>query len=147
MSSRLLSDGVLDVIFGTSEKGLWTRSLAQKVKVWTSNFFTCGCKEYPYCSHPQYKISKMLVQLRLDGLTPKQIVAEIGKTYHLFAYPGDLYSWLDQLLHSIEAIKRLSMAMKKEKTVQESDKLARAISKGKSKYKQNVKKRHRGKKK
>jgi len=141
MSTRFLSDGILEVIFGTSDKGVWSRSLAQKVKVWTSTFFTCACKEYPYCSHAMYKISKTIVNLRLEGLTPKQIVIFIGKKYHLFAYAGDLYSWLYQLSHSLEAIKRLGLAMKKGKISQDSSKLAKSISKGRSKYKQSVKKK------
>lgn len=131
ISPRFLSDGSLDTIFGSSAtRGAWTSTLAEKVKLWSEVFFNCRCLENPYCDHPQHKISQLILTLRKSGLTPKQISAELTKDYFLFAYPGDLYSWLDQIIHSIQAISRLARAMKQENKIQESKELTQEIAHG-----------------
>jgi archaea-specific helicase len=131
ISPRFLSDGVLETIFGSSaSRGVWTSSIANKIKMWNEKFFDCRCLEVPYCEHPQMKISKAIIELRMQGLTPKSINTELGRQYYLFAYPGDLYSWLDQILHSIEAIRRLASAMKRTEIVSSTNVLKQHIATG-----------------
>jgi len=56
--------------------------------------------------------SKIIVNYRLNGYNPTRISTEIRKNLNIQVYPGDIYSWLDQIVHSLEAVKRLSSVLK-----------------------------------
>jgi len=45
---------------------------------WTLDFFGCGCRDFP------------------------------EEKYELWAYPGDLFSWLDTLIHNLKAVQRIA---------------------------------------
>ncbi|MHA1903577.1 MAG: DUF5814 domain-containing protein [Candidatus Thorarchaeota archaeon] len=75
---------------------------------WTTDFFDCGCKFYPECDHGKVKIARWFVNKRFEGLNPTGIARELQKRYELWVYPGDLFSWLDSLIHNLRAVKRVS---------------------------------------
>lgn len=140
MSSRFLSDGVIEFIFGKSAaRSTWTALMGKMIGIWNTEFFNCNCKDRPYCEHPAQKISEKIVQLRLEGLKPKEIGFQLRSKYELFAYPGDLFSWLDELIHSLQAIERLAKAMKKNEIVSRAEKIILNISTGGQKYEQKKK--------
>ena len=120
MSTRLFNDGIVDAIITGSTKGKWTKSFSNKVKIWLDTLFSCGCRSIPYCNHPATKISEILRDYRINGLNPNQISNQIKIEYNLTAYPGDVYSWLDSHIHSLEAVKRIASVMEKDEIVNKS---------------------------
>jgi len=75
---------------------------------WTLDFFGCGCRDFPECSHGHIKLGRWIVDARKKGLNPSGIAQELRETYELWAYPGDLFSWLDTLIHNLKAVQRIA---------------------------------------
>ncbi|MGY5877331.1 MAG: DUF5814 domain-containing protein, partial [Candidatus Thorarchaeota archaeon] len=75
---------------------------------WTTDFLNCGCREYPECDHGRVEIGRWIVAKRKEGLNPSGIAQKLSKKYELWAYPGDILSWLDSLIHNLQAVKRIA---------------------------------------
>ncbi len=75
---------------------------------WTSDFFNCGCSFFPDCEHPKIELGKWLVRERKNGLNPSGLAKKLQDDYELWAYPGDIYSWLDSLIHNLKAVQRIA---------------------------------------
>jgi helicase len=135
LSRKFLSDAILDFVVGSSYKSKNIPiTLVERVKQWNRLFFDCNCKINPYCIHPKIKLSKLLLDLRLSGLNISQMTYDLSRNYDLFIYPGDLLSWLDEIIHAIQSVARLAKAMKNNKILIESKQLALAIQSANPKY-------------
>ncbi len=120
LPSRFLSDGVLEGITqGANLGGTFSKSLTQRMKKWQSEFLDCQCRENPYCDHPLQKITKVMIDLRKEGLGPVEINYELIKRYDLSAFPGDIFSWLEEFVHAIETISRIAKALNLNDKMQE----------------------------
>ncbi|MHA1960540.1 MAG: DUF5814 domain-containing protein [Candidatus Thorarchaeota archaeon] len=75
---------------------------------WTTQFFNCGCRDFPECNHGKVKLGKWIVERRLEGLNPAAIARKLINSFELWVYPGDLFSWLDSLIHNLNAVKRIA---------------------------------------
>jgi helicase len=75
---------------------------------WTNEFFNCGCRDYPECDHGHVALGRWIVNTRKKGLNPTGISMELHKKFELWAYPGDILSWLDTLIHNLQAVKRIA---------------------------------------
>ncbi|MCK5302083.1 MAG: DEAD/DEAH box helicase [Candidatus Thorarchaeota archaeon] len=75
---------------------------------WTLDFFGCGCRDFPECSHGRIKLGRWIVDARKKGLNPSGIARKLHEKYELWAYPGDLFSWLDTLIHNLRAVQRIA---------------------------------------
>ena len=75
---------------------------------WTLDFFGCGCRDFPECSHGRIKLGRWIVDARKKGLNPSGIARKLHEKYELWAYPGDLFSWLDTLIHNLKAVQRIA---------------------------------------
>ncbi|MHA2425629.1 MAG: DUF5814 domain-containing protein, partial [Candidatus Thorarchaeota archaeon] len=76
---------------------------------WTRDFFHCGCSLYPECDHGKIALGRWIVMKRKEGYNPTGIAQLLRKDYELWAYPGDIYSWLDTLIHNLKAVQRISL--------------------------------------
>jgi helicase len=90
---------------GASRLPSWVFELFTR---WTKDFFNCGCKYFPECNHGKINVGKWMVERRHDGLNPTGIAKKLRSEYELWAYPGDIYSWLDTLIHNLQAVKRVA---------------------------------------
>jgi superfamily II helicase len=72
------------------------------------DFLDCDCDNNPYCGHPERKFVKYLLELRAQGLGPDAIVDVMSDDYLLYAYPGDVLSFLDDAVRTLEAVESLS---------------------------------------
>ncbi len=75
---------------------------------WTLKIFDCGCRDYPECDHGKIKLGRWIIKRRLEGLNPLGISMKLHDDFELWAYPGDVFSWLDTLIHHLNAVKRIS---------------------------------------
>lgn len=75
---------------------------------WMKDIFNCKCKENPFCDCGKINLSKKLLELRMMGLTPRNISNYLIEEYDIYAYPGDIFDWLETFLHNLTAVKRIS---------------------------------------
>ncbi len=91
---------------GASRLSKWVFEVFSR---WTRDFFNCGCSLYPECIHGQVALGRWMVKARKAGLNPIGIAQKLQKDYELWAYPGDIYSWLDSLIHNLKAVQRIAL--------------------------------------
>ena len=111
VSSKLFSGSVLDLMIrkgSTRRLPNWIFNVFAK---WAQTFFTCNCPERPYCEHGILNFSKYIVDLRVAGNNPSQISNIIARNFELQVYPGDIFHWLDSLVHHIEGVTRIAKVL------------------------------------
>src|SRR6056297_4308845 len=79
-----------------------------RVLDFTQDFLDCDCQDNPYCGHPERKFIQYLLELRAQGLGPDAIVDVMGDDYMLYAYSGDVLSFLDDSVRTLEAVEELA---------------------------------------
>ncbi|MGM0604195.1 MAG: DUF5814 domain-containing protein [Halobacteriota archaeon] len=98
----------LDVLF--TGEGLEKLDSASRDRAldFAEDFLDCECQSNPYCGCPERKFIQYLLELRAQGLGPDAIVDVMGDDYMLYAYPGDVLSFLDQSVRTLEAVETLA---------------------------------------
>jgi superfamily II helicase len=61
-----------------------------------------------YTGYPERQFVQYLLELRAQGLGPDAIVDVMGDEYMVYAYPGDVLSFLDDAVRTLEAVETLS---------------------------------------
>lgn len=80
----------------------------ERVLEFTQDFLDCDCDTNPYCGCPERKFMRYLLELRAEGLDPEAIVDVMSDDYMVYAYPGDVLSFLDDSVRTLEAIEALA---------------------------------------
>jgi len=80
----------------------------ERVLDFAEDFLTCDCEANPHCGCPEEKFCRYLLEVREEGLGPEAIVDVMGDDYMLYAYPGDVRSFLDGAVRSLEATAALA---------------------------------------
>ena len=80
----------------------------ERVLDFASDFLDCGCETNPYCGCPERKFVRYLLELRAQGLGPDAIVDVMSDDYMVYAYPGDVLSFLDDGVRTLEAAEALA---------------------------------------
>ncbi|MHA1362361.1 MAG: DUF5814 domain-containing protein [Candidatus Freyarchaeota archaeon] len=111
--TRFFSGAVLDIMDVSRTKKprkleKWVLNLFAK---WTRSFFTCKCRDNPFCECGQVELARKMVELRLQGLNPSSMSTLLEKEYELYVYPGDILEWLNSLIHSLRAVGRIAETM------------------------------------
>jgi helicase len=112
-STRLINSPVLDVMSASlkgkeaADLNKWCLNVFAK---WTQNFFSCSCSENPYCDCGTISIGKHLINERIYGKNINQISRSLTN-YELLIYPGDVLSFLNSIIHELEGIQRISVAI------------------------------------
>lgn len=111
------SGATLDVLFqgDLSELNEATRD---KVLDFAQDFMDCDCDSNPYCGHPEEKFVRYLLDLRSQGLDPESMVSVMTDDYMVYAYPGDLYGFLDDAVRTLEAVEDLAEVDGREEAAQ-----------------------------
>jgi superfamily II helicase len=98
----------LDVLFTGDGIATLDDASRDRVLAFAEDFLDCDCQSNPHCGHPERKFVAYLLQLRTEGLGPDAIVDVMGDDYMLYAYPGDVLSFLDDAVRTLEAAERLA---------------------------------------
>ena len=101
------SGATLDVLFSGDLSEL-NEATRDKVLDFAQDFLDCDCQSNPYCGHPERKFIRYLLELRSEGLDPESMVDVMTDDYMVYAYPGDLYSFLDDAVRTLEAVEDLA---------------------------------------
>ncbi|WP_252698153.1 DUF5814 domain-containing protein [Natronosalvus vescus] len=98
----------LDILF--QGKGLEKLDDATRERVldFATDFLDCDCQNNPYCGCPERKFIRYLLELRAQGLGPDAIVDVMSDDYMVYAYSGDVLSFLDSGVRTLEAAEGLA---------------------------------------
>ncbi len=97
----------LDLLF-TGDLSELDEATRERVLDFAEDFLDCDCENNPYCGHPERKFVRYLLELRSEGLGPEGIVDVMSDEYMLYAYPGDVLSFLDDAVRTLEAVESLA---------------------------------------
>jgi superfamily II helicase len=99
----------------------------ERVLDFAQDFLDCDCQDNPYCGHPERKFMRYLLELRAEGLGPEAIVDVMTDDYMLYAYPGDVLSFLDDSVRTLEAVEELARVEGHREAASRAAELKRAI--------------------
>ena len=120
------SGATLDLLFqGDLEK--LDEGNRERVLDFAEDFLDCTCESNPYCGHPERKFISYLLDLRAQGLSPEAMVDVMTEDYMLYAYPGDLYSFLDDSVRTLEAVAEIARVDGREEEARRADRRKRDL--------------------
>ncbi len=108
----------LDILFQGEGLEKLDDATQERVLDFSSDFLDCGCDNNPYCGCPERKFIQYLLELRAQGMGPDAIVDVMSDDYLVYAYPGDVLSFLDNGVRTLEAAEgwRVSTAQTRNRT-------------------------------
>ncbi len=127
ISARLFADSTLDILSSADAISKLEPKFQELLINLQMEFLSCKCKERPFCDCFQRELSQKMLKYRMMKYDPVDISKKILKDYGIHAYAGDVFSWLDSLIRSIEAIKRIADAFNNVKVVKECTQLIKKI--------------------
>jgi superfamily II helicase len=81
-----------------------------------------------YTGYPERQFVRYLLELRAQGLGPDAIVDVMGDEYLLYAYPGDILSFLDSAVRTLEAAETLAEVEGNQKMERKMHRARKALS-------------------
>ena len=102
------SGATLDLLYSGEGLSKLDDATQERVLDFAEDFLDCDCESNPYCGHPERKFMRYLLDLRAQGLGPDAIVDVMGDEYLVTAYPGDVLSFLDGSVRTLEAMEDLA---------------------------------------
>lgn len=126
ISQRALHGSFLDLLNSAD-----MRELENKIQKYcldfARDFMRCTCKEAPYCGCPARNISLRILELRMVGKSPAEIIDDFSDRYGMYAYQGDLINWLDQMVRYLEAVEAVAKVLGKAETAKEAGERKRRV--------------------
>lgn len=98
----------LDLLFTGDGLAELDEATRERVLEFAEDFLDCDCQDNPYCGCPERKFVRYLLELRAQGLGPEAIVDAMTAEYMVYAYPGDVLSFLDSAVRRLEAVESLA---------------------------------------
>ena len=129
-STRLFAESTLDIISSGEAIDKVDRKFQEALIRIQSDFLQCKCQDRPFCQCLQRGISEVIVHERLKGKDPQDISTKLFRKYQIQVYPGDIFSWLDNFVKNLDAIKRIARAYNKRNIVKKTNYLIKKIENG-----------------
>ena len=130
-STRLFAESTLDIISSGESIGKVDSKFQEALIAIQTDFLRCTCQDRPFCRCLQRGITELIVHERLKGRDPQDISKKLFRMYQIQVYPGDIFSYLDNYLKNLDAIKRIAQAFNNKKVVKEASVLIKRIENGK----------------
>ena len=105
---RAFAGATLDLLFTGENLAKLDDATQERVLDFAEDFLDCDCESNPYCGHPEEKFLRYLLELRSQGLGPDAIVDVMTDEYMVYAYSGDVLSFLDSAVRTLEAAESLA---------------------------------------
>ena len=102
------SGATLDVLFSGEGLEALEESTRERVLAFAEDFLDCRCQSNPYCGCPERKFVGYILELRAEGRHPEAIVDAMTDDYLVYAYPGDVRSFLETAIRTLEAAEALA---------------------------------------
>lgn len=129
-STRLFAESTLDIISSGEAIEKVDAKFQEALIRLQSDFMQCRCQDRPFCSCMQRGISEVIVHERLKGKDPQDISNKLFRKYQIQVYPGDIFSWLDNFVKNLDAIRRIAKAFNKNNIVKKTNYLIKKIENG-----------------
>lgn len=127
LSARLFADSTLDILSSAETVSKLDPNLQDALVNLQIEFMSCRCKDRPFCNCFQEELSKRILKQRILKKDPVDISKKLLKNYQIHSYAGDIFSWLDSVIRTLEAIRRIANAFKNHKVAKECSRLIRTI--------------------
>ncbi|HEY0196213.1 MAG TPA: DUF5814 domain-containing protein, partial [Methanobacterium sp.] len=127
ISARLFADSTMDIISSSDNLVKFDPAYQEKIVNLQMEFFTCNCKEKPFCTCFQAGLSRKILRYRMQKKDPVEISRRLLRDYDIHIYPGDIFTWLDQVIRLLEAMGRIAFAFNQKHLVREFKQLVREI--------------------
>lgn len=127
LSSRLFADSTLEILSNSDNLLKLDPAFQEKVVNLQMEFFSCHCKQRPFCTCFQAELSRRILKYRILKKDPVDISRKLMRDYDIHIYAGDIFSWLDAVIRMLEAVKRIALAFGRKKVVGECNRLIREI--------------------
>ena len=118
----------LDLLFQGENLAKLDDVTQEKVLDFAEDFLDCDCDDNPYCGHPERKFIRYLLELRAEGHGPEAIVDIMSDEYMVYAYEGDVLSFLDDGVRTLEAVEELARVDGQDETADEARELKSALA-------------------
>ena len=129
-STRLFAESTLDIISSGEAIEKVDSKFQDALIALQSDFMQCRCQDRPFCSCMQRGISEVIIHERLKGKDPQDISTKLFRKYQIQVYPGDIFSWLDNFVKNLDAIKRIAKAYNRRNIVKKTNYLIKRIENG-----------------
>ncbi len=129
-STRLFAESTLDIISSGEAIQKVDKKFQDALIALQVDFMQCKCQDRPFCSCMQRGISEVIVHERLKGKDPQDISNKLFRKYQIQVYPGDIFSWLDNYVKNLDAIKRIAKAHNRGNIVKKTNYLIKKIENG-----------------
>ena len=120
----------LDILFQGEGLAKLDDASRERVLDFAEDFMDCDCQAAPHCGCPERKFITYLLELREQGLGPDAIVDVMTDDYMLYAYPGDVLSFLDRAVRQLEAVESLAAVEGDREMERRAAETRRALSNG-----------------
>ena len=127
LSSRLFADSTLDIISNSDNLSKLDPAFQEKVINLQMEFFTCQCKDRPFCTCFQAELSRKVLKQRMQKKDPVDISRRLLRDHDIHIYAGDIFSWLDSVIRMFEAMRRIALSFGKKKVAVECTRLIKEI--------------------
>jgi len=102
------SGATMDILYQGEGLEKLDEATRDRVLDFAEDFLDCDCEASPHCGCPERKFVRYLLELREQGLGQQAIVDVMSDEYMLYAYPGDMLSFLDDSVRTLEAAEHLA---------------------------------------
>ena len=127
LPSRVFQGASLDIIFEGESISRLDITLQDQLFEFATDFFTCGCKESPYCGCPERKFSCKILELREEGLSPGAIIDIFEDMYGITAYGSDIFDYLEQAVRNLDAVAMMAKVYSKRDVYEKANSLRKRI--------------------
>lgn len=129
-STRLFAESTLDIISSGEAIEKVDKKFQDALIALQTDFMQCKCQDRPFCTCMQRGISEVIIHERLKGKDPQDISNKLFRKYQIQVYPGDIFSWLDNFVKNLDAIKRIANSFNKNNIVKKTNYLIKKIENG-----------------
>jgi Superfamily II helicase, archaea-specific len=98
----------LDMLFTGDGLSTLDSTTRDRILDFAEDFLDCDCQANPYCGCAERKFIRYVLELRAQGLGPGAIVDVMTDDYMVYAYAGDVRSFLDDAVRQLEAVETLA---------------------------------------
>ncbi len=102
------SGATMDILYQGEGLEKLDEATRDRVLDFAVDFMDCDCEANPHCGCPERKFVRYLLELREQGLGPQAVIDVMSDDYMLYAYPGDILSFLDDSVRTLEAAEHLA---------------------------------------
>lgn len=98
----------LDMLFTGDGLSTLDSTTRDRILDFAEDFLDCDCQANPYCGCAERKFIRYVLELRAERLGPGAIVDVMTDDYMVYAYAGDVRSFLDDAVRRLEAVETLA---------------------------------------